>query len=644
MCSLLGATALVPSTTGPDEEQPLNTSGASGTRDGGSIFGESDNPGASDSSSDSNASNRSGTPEASGTDSTSQGSGASSSSQTAEGGQAGGGGSGSGSESGAESGSGSGSGAGPEIRPYSGESEYQILLSEPLTPGQPVTITVLKNEQPVEDVVVTVNGDRVGQTDQFGDISATVPFTEQLNVSAQRAAARQSVQRQVEAGAVARGTAAPRLLYDRGGVVPQQQNDAVPPVRRNESLGTDIRLIPLREPRPGQSVTFVARIDGAPVSEADVRRNGTVVGQTDANGRIEVALPWTRETTVSVRRGAANGTWTHSFAPLRLTVQTGGKLPLAAGLPASVAVTQDGRPVDRASIRIGSESVGQTQTAGVAGLRLPHANHVTVTATRGGLTATTQLSWLYLPYLLPLAVVVAAGAGITLWRRYTRSGRSITSLARRLARTLLYATIRGARRLPVLLEQSQRRLAAFVTALRGHDLRAALQALAPATNPVTLGRRVAVRTGRRIVALFERVRALVLAQRGVIGNDGTAGVTDTAPGTTTGDAGPSPRLTVREAFERVRQTAPGETRTMTPDQIGVRASAQGLPDDAVGTIVDAFRDVTYGTHDPAAKLDLTTRAVERLGDEAMAGREDEAVDAGELPQSQPQSESTEENS
>jgi hypothetical protein len=408
-------------------------------------------------------------------------------------------------------------------------------------------------------------------------------------------------------------TTSTHLLFDRRAIVAQQAGDSVPPVRRNESLSTTIEVTPLREPRPGESVTFVAQVDGAPVSGATVRRNGTVVGQTGEHGRIDVPLPWTRKTRINVRRGVANGSWAHSFAPLQLSVRADGYVPVAAGMPVSLDVTQAGRPVEGATVRIGTEAAGQTGVGGVTALRLPQTNQLTLTATRGELTTSTRLTWLYAPYLVPLLIIFALASVPILWSRRPEMSVSVRVLASQFVRALLYGTIRAARQLATLLDEGRQRIAALYATLLERDLRAVLRALVPTRNPAVLVRRVIARSRQLLAQFVVGIRTLIASIRRT--DDAT--IDESATGSTDDtddESEPLPEVTIREAFARVRRATPGETRTLTPGEIGGRATAQGLSADAVDTIVSAFRDVTYGTYDPTTMRESASRAAERLDD------------------------------
>ena len=44
-------------------------------------------------------------------------------------------------------------------------------------------------------------------------------------------------------------------------------------------------------PAPNTTVTLGVRVDGEPVENATVTRDGVVVGQTDADGHVEVTIP-----------------------------------------------------------------------------------------------------------------------------------------------------------------------------------------------------------------------------------------------------------------------------------------------------------------------------------------------------------------
>lgn len=510
-----------------------------------------------------------------------------------------------------------GGGSGPEVTTYTGGAEYRILLSEPVIPGQQVTATVVKDDQPVEGVAVAFNGDRIGRTDEFGEVTTTVPFVESLNVSAQRASARADAQRR----------AIVTVLYDRRAQVESDGADASDPaqVTRNESLPTTIDVTPVRDPRPGTSVTLVARIDGAPVSDAPVRLNGSPVGQTDANGRITVDLTWNTSTTVRVTRGSATGTWRPSFAPLQLSVTTGGPLLTAAGLPVRITVTQAGRPVDGATIRFGNDRVGQTSSGGLVEAKLPASNSVTVTATRGQLTTTTRLGWLYLPYLLPLLSLLAVGGGLAAaafgWSATRQRLSSPLVAARHLASQALPAIVRLARAITASLTRLRDWLSRVVATAGDLGIGAAVQRTVrwfrsgTWLRSLTDGVRQAVAW---LVAFVQRVWTALRTAESATDDQDASTATDTT--------GPEDgAMTIREAFDRVRASIPEQTTTLTPAEIRRRAVAQGLSDTHVETIVDAFRSVTYGQYEPTAVSNAVQTAAERMtddtGDTADSGSE-----------------------
>ncbi|WP_435197448.1 DUF4129 domain-containing protein [Natronomonas sp. EA1] len=497
---------------------------------------------------------------------------------------------------------------GGEPQSFDGDITFDIRVSEPVIPGETVTITVVQNGRPIEGVLVEMNGRRLGRTGEFGQVEATVPFDGELQLRAQKPAAREGS----ELSSLGAGT---RL--DRFGALaaPTAANDS-DPIRENASVRTDITVVPLREPRAGEEVTFLARIDGTPIPEATVRQDGERVGTTNAQGRVTLEIPWRNATNVSVARGAASGSYRVTLAPLNVTTTTAGQLLLAAGLPATVQVTQDGRPVEGASVELANASAGTTDRAGGLTVELPRQSAATVAVTKGSLSASTRVTGLYTPYIVGgILLTLGVGALVTtvlLRSRFTSAAASGASIFHRVAHSLLLTVIRVARATASFLRAVRSTLAEVIERLRERDPAGALAAL-----------------GHRIRAYLRsipgRVRAALagfLAGLPVVGTTDTPA--ETAVEQASVDTPTAASVTVREAFERVRERVPPPTETLTPAEVASRAIERGLPPDAVATITDAFRDVVYGERDPTAVSEPVSAAaetVERSVTESSGGEE-----------------------
>ncbi|MFB6092077.1 MAG: DUF4129 domain-containing protein [Haloquadratum sp.] len=455
-----------------------------------------------------------------------------------------------------------------------------------------MTITVRRDGSPVEGIAVGLNGVVVGRTDQFGQTTAVVPYLAEMQIAAERAANRsasgEAASPALTSGAPARGI-----------------------VTKNVSVPTNVSVVPLREPRPGRTVRFLAHVDGAPVAEGRVRRGGSKVGQTGANGRFSITVPWNESTTVAVTRGEASGERTLQLPPLSVSVRNAGLGVLAAGQSATVRVRQDGRPVSHATVEVADQTV-RTDADGTARITLPMQQRATVSVERGEMQSVTTIRGLFLPYLAALGVVVAAVSGLVVLVVFRgRIGAAATAgygYAVWVGRHIIVGLIRVADGLVALGVRVRHTLAEVATALRRRDLREALSfAIARVRDAVAV--------------LCDRLRSVSLrggeATRETVGEDGA----DTAESTRRTS---TPPTAIRRAFEALLRRVPGRTATLTPTEIGRRAVDRGLPADAVWTITDTFRAVTYGGRDPDALADEVREAVERIRADDARAEEDDA--------------------
>ncbi|WP_225336473.1 DUF4129 domain-containing protein [Halomicrobium urmianum] len=481
----------------------------------------------------------------------------------------------------------------PEWTTQNATGAYEISVSEPIRPGKPATITVRRDGSPVDGVGVSLDGEFAGRTDQFGRTTAVVPYVADLTIAAERASHRTAgdagteYHPGLEAGAPAPGI-----------------------VTENVSVPTNVSVAPYREPRPGRTVSLLAHVDGASVADGRVLVNGDPAGRTGENGRFSVDVPWNASTTVAVERGAAAGSRELGTDPLEVSVTNPGLGMLAAGQSAVVRVTQGGRPVDGATVAVGDDDPVRTDADGAATVTLPRRGSVGVEAQRGDMTASTTLDGLYTPYIAAAVGVGAVLIGLVVLVVFRgRIGAAAAAGYR-------YATWFGLRLIVVLLHVSDA-LVAVSSRLRATlaDLAASLRRRDPGAALVLLRERVRA----AVESIVARVRSLSLASllRGGTAATGTGGTAAAAAGGETAAGFDA----IRRAFDALLRRVPGRVETLTPTEVGQRAVDRGLPEEAVWTIADAFRAVTYGGRDPATAVEDVRAAVERVRTTDEANRE-----------------------
>jgi len=71
----------------------------------------------------------------------------------------------------------------------------------------------------------------------------------------------------------------------------EEEVERVDPEDRDEADGEPTLVVVEDTPAPNATVTLGVRVDGEPVENATVTRDGVVVGQTDADGHVEVTIP-----------------------------------------------------------------------------------------------------------------------------------------------------------------------------------------------------------------------------------------------------------------------------------------------------------------------------------------------------------------
>lgn len=262
----------------------------------------------------------------------------------------------------------------------SGEStgeDITVELSAEPVPGRTVTATIRRDDDPVEGVEISVNGTTVGKTNDEGQVDVAVPYADSVVVTGRK-----------------------ETLFG-------EKKDT-----KEYDLPTDIDLeVTDGRAVPGETMTLRASIEGVPVADGSVEVNGEDAGKTDADGRVEVAVPDAESLEVEVSRGEASGSRTFgdlSARTIDLALPDGPPVP---GEEATVKAMIDGSPVTDALVRVeandtdagdeadeenegdedgenngddgGDPFSGRTNDEGRVAVSIPYTESVTIYARRG---------------------------------------------------------------------------------------------------------------------------------------------------------------------------------------------------------------------------------------------------------------------
>jgi len=553
----------------------------------------------------------------------------------------------------------------PEDEPTDG---YEITLNRTAVPGEPVEIEVTDDGEPLEGLVVTVNDEEVGTTDAEGTVVMTVPDETALEISVHHPAVSDVVDdidgvdftglnedefdgfelpdlngsddAEVESvtgpgfesvagpgvesvtdsrvesvmgsssGAVTqassggdRGQQSGDQLYSptSGGVTAvtvepdEQANETVP-------VETDATVSVSGDALPGETVTVSVTVDGVPIGGATVTLDGEEVARTDDGGRADVTLPTEPDDfLLAAERGPVSGEQTLSLPGIELDVDTG--LVALPFTTATATVTADDESVANATVALDGQGVATTGPDGTADVRLPLSSSATVEASAYGLSDTETVDGL----VRNLAVGVLAGwllvavPAVALSRRGHSPG------------SLLSALVQGARRLSTYAQ-----LALIVVVRDGGGW----------------GRAAAARLRRSAVYLFDaargrrgmaELRALLAAWLGAKRRELRSAVDD-EPDKQAVAAGVRRGWQVFLSHLSVRDPS-----AHTPAELAHHAiEVDGLPPDAVETVLEAFRAVEYGGRPEADRLAAVDRAVARLEADHRATDTPATAEAGAL--------------
>jgi transglutaminase-like putative cysteine protease len=481
--------------------------------------------------------------------------------------------------------------------------ELNIELSEAVPgPGTQLIVTVTSDGTLVEGGVVSFNDDQVGTTNETGQVSGTVPYSETLTVTVTDA----NAETRVEIETISVSTAA------------------------DISVNT--------EPTPlitGGDATVHARLNENPLPGADVYLDGAQLGTTSEDGVANLTIPddQTSDTvTLSVRRGELETQYAAPVGTLEVTPTTDRFLALP-GQTVPVSVTAAGMPVEGAVISQGDERVGTTDENGTAHVSMGGMPTTTVTASFVGQQATEEIENLFLPAaLLGLTTLgFVSGALLLLHKRRDTAERVASSATQRghqlfnwIATQLLWVeTLPSAvrdrsngswRASVVAIIQSPVAVLAWISTVRPRRLITGVNALS--------------------AGLYQAIRAaLTGARRSSHRSPGNAGQSEEQQLGST-----ATYQSVRDVWRAfVRLVARHVDSTATPTAIATLAIEKGFPKRPVKQLTDAFRAAEYGPSTLNSQLETATDALGTIENDTAEQHGHTTEDRGAPPGDGPRS-------
>lgn len=594
-----------------------------------------------------------------------------------------------------------------------------VVIYERPVPGRNLTVSVYQDTEPAANTRVWFNDDYVGRTDGDGNVTARVPYDRRLNVTVENPDSDpcefyrypyEGEETPSDDGATAaiaiQGTrlAAGGLAAERqysSGVVPQQATPTGDNSTGEYGVYGNVTVRIEGQPYPGSTVTVNATIEDVPMRRANVSLDGQRVGRTDDGGEYALTVPDREVATVTVARGAYNGS--ARLEVLQLAVRFVAEDPfIVPGEPVAVNATRERAPVENATVTLDGERLGRTDAAGVVRFDAPASPLGTITASTVRQRATVPVASVYAGTIaasIGLVLLAALTTGATArFRGRQRAKRVATGWAvvgvlfvafavgewlglaaagSVVALVLLYryreivgaggaatvGLVAGAvdalRRAALAVTGLLEVLVDWAAALAGRlaawlgSLPRSVSALArrlgvwlvalPRRSVALLGRLplgwlgvfaavVAILVGATVVGgplgFLVAVLALSLAGAVVLYRRRSEGAGDdeSEPGATIADdtaatgAGDDTVPSLRELWRRLaRWVLPSRWRTSTPTEISRAARDRGLPREPVERFADAFRDVEYGGRPPERYRETVRTAYEAITD----AREDE---------------------
>lgn len=332
-----------------------------------------------------------------------------------------------------------------------------IVLDREPTPGANLTVTVLSADRTVEGASVWFEDRYVGETDEAGQVTGEVPYSDELDV---RVASEELTDCEEVADATGRPSAidepwpamagyspgatwpamagnspvatwpamagsSPAATFEfpaAGGAAALPSGDGRASLASVEDDGNvsitravdgDVRVEVLDRPYPGEEVGIEASIGGIPMGNADVSLDGESVAETDDEGRATVEIPddGSDRVPVTVSRGDFSGTVTVDVYLLEATLRPAG-LVLVPGGDATVVAEKHDQPAAGAEVTVEDEQVGTTDRHGELPVVLPADPTEPLTVGTDRQTTSVSLLGLYWLPLSVLGVLTAVSGGV----------------------------------------------------------------------------------------------------------------------------------------------------------------------------------------------------------------------------------------
>ncbi len=528
---------------------------------------------------------------------------------------------------------------------------YDLSLNRSAVVGADVAVNVEKNDSAVVGVPVYVNDERVGWTDASGETPATLPYVEEITITARPRGS--ETKYSDDSGSTttvadiddsastllitdfddATSSGSPRLVEALPTVASSlplvisrlggptigalgtnfyQVDDTINESSVTYTPETNATISVGGNRTTGGTARLVVTVQDVPVADANIDFDGETVGSTDSDGVYELSLANIEPGNYSVRatRGSVDVSSTLTITPpeggedkerdpLAPNISISPSLIALPGTSATATVSRNGQPISGTPVRVDGELVGETDANGTITFSFPIADSVVVTASANGVTGEQSIDGLYRNVGIVVAALVGTLVGlIMIARRYgitrqllTRRLTAIVAVLISIPHRLTNVVIRLAAAFEAAIVGLWRQLTSLPSLLTG-----SLVNILHQVNPYGL-----------LLATITWVRSRLRGLRR--SSDDTA-----ADATTTGAPDTEQHRRIRAIWGSfVEFVRPPKLTTRTPAEISRYAIRQGLPRRPVEYITDLYRAVEYGRRSPDdSRLESAREALSTL--------------------------------
>lgn len=537
---------------------------------------------------------------------------------------------------------------------------YDLSLNRSAVVGADIAVSVEKNDSAVVGVPVYVNDERVGWTDASGETTATLPYAQEITITARPRGS--ETKYSDDSGSTTGvsnldGSASTSLgtgFDDAASTVSPRLAEELPTVAGSLPLLTyqlggatvgavDTEFYQISDTDDESSVTYtpetnatvsvdgnqttggtarlVVTVQDVPVADATVDFDGETVGSTNSDGVYQLSLANIEPGNYSVRatRGSVDVSSMLTVSSpeedndsetgedkerdqLAPNISVSPSLIALPGTSATATVSRNGQPISGTPVRIDGEVVGETDANGTITFSFPIADSVTVTASANSVTGKQSVDGLYRNAGIVVAALVGALVGLRVIAR--RYGITWQLLTRKLA-----AIVAVLISIPHRLANLVIRLAtAFEAAIMGLWQR--LMSLPSLLSGSLADILHQVKPYGLLLAAVVWVRSRL---RGLCrSSDDTA-----ADAIRSGDSDTEQHRRIRGIWASfIEFVRPPKLTTRTPAEISRYAIEQGLPRRPVESITELYRAAEYGRRSPDdSRLESAREALSTLREE-----------------------------